>query len=63
MDLDLSNQEYNKFKGVSPEGFVLVPHEMLESLKDFDVWMEFKYSDSGWMERKSAELFSTKNQE
>jgi len=41
----------------------LVPHEMLEKLKDFDVWMEFKYSDLGWMERKSAELFSTRNQE
>lgn len=61
--MDLTHQEYNKFKGVSPEGFVLVPYEMLVELKKFETWVDFKNSDLGWMERKSAELFSTRNQE
>ncbi len=63
MNIDLSNQKYNKFKGTSPEGFVLVPYEMLEELKNFETWVEFKNSDLGWMERKSAEIYSTRNQE
>jgi len=63
MDIDLSKQKYNKFKGVSPEGMVLVPYEVLEELKNFDTWMEFKYSDPDWIVRKSADLFSTRNQE
>jgi len=63
MEFDLTHQEYNKFRGVSPEGMVLVPYELLEQLKNFDTWMEFKYSDTKWIERKSAELFSTRNQE
>lgn len=61
--MDLSKQKYNKFGGVAPEGFVLVPYEMLDELKNFDVWMEFKYSDDEWIERKSAEIFSSRNQE
>ena len=63
MELDLSNQKYNKFKGTSPEGFVLVPYEMLEELKNFDTWLEFKYADKDWIEKKSAEIYSTRNQE
>lgn len=63
MDIDWSRQKYNKFKGVSPEGMVLVPYEVLEELKNFDTWMEFKYAENDWIEKKSADLFSTRNQE
>lgn len=63
MELDFSKHKYNKFKGTSPEGFVLVPYEMLEELKNFETWVEFKNSDLDWMEKKSAEIYSTRNQE
>lgn len=63
MEIDFSKQKYNKFKGVSPEGMVLVPYEVLEELKNFDTWMEFKYAEKDWIEKKSADLFSTRNQE
>ena len=61
-EIDFSKQKYNKFVGVSPEGMVLVPYEVLEMLKDFDVWKEFKYADKDWILEKSAEIFSTREQ-
>jgi hypothetical protein len=61
-EIDFSKQKYNKFVGVSPEGMVLVPYEVLEMLKDFDVWKEFKYADKDWIVEKSAEIFSTREQ-
>jgi len=61
-EIDFSKQKYNKFAGVSPEGMVLVPYEVLEMLKDFDVWKEFKYADKDWIVEKSAEIFSTREQ-
>jgi hypothetical protein len=35
---------YYKYEGIVPEGFTLVPNEVLEKLKDFDVWKEWKYN-------------------
>ncbi len=35
---------YNKYNGIAPEGFTLIPNEVLEKLKDFDVWKEWKYN-------------------
>mgnify|MGYP006350726175 FL=1 len=32
----------HKFGNVAPEGFVLIPKETLERLKDFEVWKEWK---------------------
>lgn len=61
MNLDLSNQKYNKFQGTSPEGFVLVPYEMIQELKNFDTWVVFKNSDMDWIEKKSAEIYSKTN--
>jgi hypothetical protein len=29
-----------------PEGFVLIPEEVLEKLKDFDIWKEWKHNPS-----------------
>ena len=63
MEIDLKHQNYNKFKGVAPEGMILVPYEFLESLKDFDLWKEFKYSDSKWVIEKCSEIMDTRNQE
>ena len=48
------NSGYHKFEGIAPEGFVLVPLEVIEQLKDFDNWKEFKY-DQNWIENKSKE--------
>ncbi len=62
MEIDLKNQPYNKFNGVAPEGMILVPVEILEQLKDFDVWKEFKYGGTDWIVSKSVELFETRNQ-
>jgi hypothetical protein len=42
---------------------ILVPYEFLEALKDFDLWKEFKYSDSKWVMEKCSEIMDTKNQE
>jgi hypothetical protein len=43
---------YHKFDGIAPEGFTLVPNEVLEELKDFENWKEFKY-DSEWIKKSS----------
>lgn len=31
-----------KYQGVAPEGFILIHEKVLEKLKDFDVWKEWK---------------------
>ena len=31
-----------KFDGIAPEGFVLVHENVLEELKDFEIWKEWK---------------------
>ena len=42
----IKNSHYHKFQGVAPEGFILVPEEVLEHLKDFDNWKEWRYNPS-----------------
>ena len=37
---------YHKYDGVAPEGFVLIPEEVLEQLKDFDTWKKWKHDPS-----------------
>ena len=32
----------NRYNGVAPEGYTLVRNEVLEELKDFDVWKAWK---------------------
>lgn len=39
----IKNSHYYKFQGIAPEGFVLIPEEVLEKLKDFDTWKEWKH--------------------
>jgi hypothetical protein len=38
----IENAHYYKFQGIAPEGFILVPEDVLEQLRDFDTWKEWK---------------------
>jgi len=42
----IKNSHYYKFKGIAPEGFMLVPEEVLEKLKDFETWKEWKHDNN-----------------
>jgi hypothetical protein len=55
IEYKIKNSGYYKFQAVAPEGFVLVPEEVIEQLKDFDNWKEFKY-DPNWIENRSKEI-------
>ncbi len=55
IEYKIKNSGYYKFQSVAPEGFVLVPEEVIKQLKDFDNWKEFKY-DPNWIENKSKEI-------
>ena len=37
----IENSHYYKYDGIAPEGFILVPEQTLERLKDFDYWKEW----------------------
>jgi hypothetical protein len=50
----INKSHYYKFKGTIPEGFVLVHELVLEDLKDFDNWKDFKY-DENYIENKTIE--------
>jgi len=55
IEYKIKNSGYYKFQAVAPEGFILVPEEVIEQLKDFDNWKEFKY-DPNWIENRSKEI-------
>lgn len=38
----IENSHYYKYTGIAPDGFVLIPELVLEELKDFDFWKEWK---------------------
>ena len=38
----IEHSHYHKYDGIAPEGFLLIPIESLERLKDFDYWKEWK---------------------
>lgn len=42
----IKNAHYHKFAAVAPDGFVLIPKETFERLKDFDVWKEWIHNPS-----------------
>lgn len=48
----VENSHYYKYSGIAPDGFILIPTEVLESLKDFENWKEFK-NDENWIENQS----------
>lgn len=37
----IKNAHYYKFDGIAPDGFILLPKDTLERLKDFDFWKEW----------------------
>lgn len=37
----VSKSHYLKYTGVAPEGFLLIPCEVLDKLKEFDNWKEW----------------------
>ena len=52
----IENSGYYKFQGIAPEGFILIPEEILLELQDFDNWKEFKKDGSYWLEERSKKL-------
>jgi hypothetical protein len=42
----IKNSHYYKFEGIAPEGFILIPEEVLEKLRDFDTWKEWKHDNN-----------------
>lgn len=56
----IKHSNYHKFMGIAPEGFTLVPNEVLEELKDFDAWKEFK-NDEEWIEKASKKHLKKSN--
>ena len=50
----VKNAHYYKFGGVAPDGFVMIPTETLERLKDFDFWKEW-INDESLLEKQAIE--------
>jgi hypothetical protein len=42
----IKDSHYYKFQGIAPEGFILIPEEVLEKLRDFDTWKEWKHDNN-----------------
>lgn len=34
----IKNSHYHKYDGIAPEGFIIMPEQTLERLKNFDYW-------------------------
>jgi len=51
----IENSHYYKYSGIAPEGFVLIPEEIIELLKDFDNWKEFKNNEN-WLSENAKKL-------
>jgi hypothetical protein len=47
----LEYSDYYKYQGIAPEGFTLIPNELLNDLKDLNNWLDFKENDD-WIEKK-----------
>lgn len=54
----IDHSEYYKYQGIAPEGFTLIRNEVLEELKDFDSWKEFK-NNPNWIEEKSKNILTS----
>lgn len=50
---------YHKYGGIAPDGFILVPLEIIEKLKVFENWKEFIHNPN-WIEDKSKEFLKNK---
>jgi hypothetical protein len=47
---------YYKYQGIAPEGFTLIPDEVIQDLRDFDNWKEFKKSGAVWLAERSKKV-------
>ena len=56
----LKDTNYYKMTGIAPEGFVLVPTEVIDMLDDFEEWKDFKYRKLEWIEEKSKQVLRVK---
>ncbi len=54
IEYKIKDSGYYKFSGIAPEGFILVPEVVIQKLRDFDNWKEFKH-DPDWIENQSKE--------
>ena len=55
----IENSHYHKFEGIAPEGFILVPEDVLEQLRDFDTWKEWKNNPELLVEMIKNSLLNT----
>ncbi len=56
----LKDSNYYKMAGIAPDGFVLVPIEVIDLLDDFEEWKDFKYRKFEWIEEKSKQVLRVK---
>jgi len=42
----IKKSHYYKLTVNVPEGFVIVQEQVIEELKDFDIWHDFKYNSN-----------------
>jgi hypothetical protein len=48
----IENSGFYKLQGVAPDGFKLLPIEVIEDLKEFENWKEFKHNEQ-WLDNQS----------
>jgi len=60
IETKIKESNYYKYAGIAPEGFVLIPIEVIEILDSFDEWKEFKYRKLDWLIEKSKEVLIDK---
>ncbi len=56
----IKKANYHKLTGSIPEGFIMVHEKVIEDLKDFDNWKDFKYY-SNYIEEKNIEKVLSKD--
>ena len=56
----IKKANYHKLTGSIPEGFVMVHEKVIEDLKDFDNWKDFKYN-STYIQDKTMEIVLSKD--
>ena len=52
----IENSGFHKYDGIAPEGFILIPEDIIDLLLDFDNWKEFKGDPKLWLEERSKEI-------
>lgn len=50
--------DYHKYSRIAPEGFVIIPQQLLNDLQDFENWKEFK-NNPNYIKEKSLEIIKS----